>query len=367
MRIAFDVTETCNAAPTGCGHFTRHAVQAMLDMNTRREWGDTFSMHYRASHATAAGLGFCPPGYVLEPLSRLSGFSRTSADIVHGFATHAASLGRACRVVTLFDVFSALDESREWQHGRSRRRKMRQYRRLARQCDMIIAISETTKCDFLRHFDYPEERLRVIHGGVDRAFSIDARKGGADLRAMYGLPERYFLYVGAPVPRKNLPRLIDAYAATDASGEIGLVIAGTVNDVARSLIADVRARELDDSVKFIGYVPDEHLPALYACAEAFLFPTFYEGLGMPVVEAMACGIPVVVGNSGAAPEAGGGYAFEVDPYDCDALSAAIGRALEMPEGDRVRASEYARAFTWENCAIQMHEAYEWMLGMERKC
>jgi len=362
MQIAFDVTETCNAAPTGCGHFTLQAVQAMLDRNAREGWGDTFSLHYRASHSKMAGLGFSPPGYVLSPLSRWGRFSRARVDIVHGFATHAPSLGRGRRVVTLFDVFSALDESREWQAPGSRRRKMSQYRRLARQCDMIIAISETTKRDFLRHFDYPEQRIRVIEGGVGPAFSSDAQAQKPLVQKLYGLPERYFLYVGAPVPRKNVPRLIDAFAATEARREIGLVIAGSGNDETRRLMEKVQAKGLERSVHFVGYVADAHLPAVYACSEAFLFPTFYEGLGMPVLEAMACGVPVVIGNRGAAPEIAGGHATGIDPNSTVALSEAIERVIGIPPEARARASAYARGFTWEKCALMMREAYEWVIG-----
>jgi len=334
----------------------------MLSMNSRGESDDTYTLHYRMSHRRTCDLGFCPPGRILSPLPRFNCISSAKVDIIHGFATHASRLGRALRVVTLFDVFSVLDESREWQRRRSRRRKMAQYRRLAQTCDVILAISEATKRDFLRNFNYPEDRMHVVYGGVDPAFSADARSQLPELRQLYDLPESYFLYVGAPIPRKNVPRLINAYAASAASGEVVLIIAGGINEEAKQLMVEARNRGLGEKVRFIGYVPDEHLPALYACSEAFLFPTFYEGFGMPVLEAMACGVPVLIGNRGAAPEIARGHAVEVDPYDTTAITLAIDRLLDRDSAKLQRARKHAVSFTWDRCAKQTRQSYDWLIN-----
>lgn len=366
MRVAFDITETCGREPTGCGHFAQHVVQAMLDENHAQGWGDAYTLHYRASHRNQACHGFRPPGYVPRPLSRLGSFRAKTADIIHGFATHSPGLGKALRVVTLLDVFSALEQSARWQHPRSRRRKMGQYRRLARSCDLIIAISETTRRDFLSHFDYPEDRVHVVHGGVGPAFSSAARSQGAAIRAHYGLPESYFLYVGAPVPRKNVPRLIDAYAASASRRQTSLVIAGTINGEAERLIEKAERMGLGRDVHFVGYVSDADLPALYASAEAFLFPTFYEGFGLPILEAMACGVPVLIGNRGAAPEIAGGHALAVDPDDTHALSEAIDRVTEKGDEDRGQSAAFAARFTWTRCAVKNREAYQWVLNSTRE-
>ena len=365
MRVAFDVTETCSAAQTGCGYFTRYAVQAMLDANQRQGHGDTFTLHYRRSHKALAGFGYRPGGCELTPLPRVSALSSIRADVVHGFATHAPRLRGALRVVTLFDVFSALEESREWQAPRSRRRKIAQYRRLARHCDLILAISETTRRDFLNHFAYPEERIRVIPGGVSPAFTPEAASGRTGMRDRYRVPERYFLYVGGPVARKNVPRLLEAYAAASAGAHIDLVVAGSRTIEAERLEAGLREHGLERRVHFIGYVDDETMPALYACAEALLFPTFYEGFGMPVLEAMASGIPVVIGNRGAAPEIAGGHAVAVDPDDTEALRRAIDEVPNWSPERRTAAKRHAAGFRWEHYAGQVREAYQWVLDHPR--
>jgi alpha-1,3-rhamnosyl/mannosyltransferase len=355
------MTETCSPEPTGCGQFTRQAVQALVEANGRLAWGDAYTFWYRASKGRSAGHAFRPPGSDLRAIPRWGRFVRAGADIVHGFATHVPRLGSALRVVTLFDVFSALQESARWQPARSRRRKMRQYRRLARHVDLVLAASETTRRDFLAHFEFPAERVRVVYGGVRPAFSPAAGAGREALRARYDLPGRYFLYVGAPVPRKNVPRLIEAYGACESSREIGLVLAGSLNDEARSLQLAPQAHGGGPDVRLAGYVPDGDMPALYAGAEALLFPTFYEGFGMPVLEAMACGTPVLIGNRGAAPEVAGGHAVAVDPDDTDAIREGIERVTAADPARRRAAAAHAAAFTWERCAVGTREAYAWLL------
>lgn len=361
MRVAFDITETCSPEPTGCGHFTGHVVQAMLAANQREGWRDEYSLHYRASHGRAAGNAFHVPGREVTPLPGFGLFTAERADIIHGFATHAPRLGRALRAVTLFDVFSALEESAQWQHPRSRKRKISQYRQLARTCGLVLAISEATKRDFLAHFDCPAERVHVVHGGVSDAFVPEARSRRAGIRERYDLPESYFLYVGAPVARKNVPRLVEAFAGSASRQRCALVIAGSINGETERLIEQVKAMGLGREIRFTGYVPDEDLPGLYACAEAFLFPTFYEGFGMPILEAMACGVPVVLGDRGAAPEIAGGYGLAVNPYDTAALCEAIDRVTATTDEDRGRAAAHARSFTWEKCALKTRDAYRWAL------
>ena len=365
INVAIDVTETCRESPTGCGQFTAHVGRALLQREERTGGKNRFTFHYRASHRKSACHAFCPSGHDLHSLSRFAWTDRSHADIIHGFATHAPRLGSALRIVTLFDVFSTLEISKDWQSPASRRRKIRQYRRLAQSCDLIIAISETTKRDFLRSFDYPEDRIRVIYGGVDTSFSPSAGNQRSRITGHYALPERYFLYVGAPIPRKNVDRLIDAYSRSLASETTGLVIAGAVNHEARRLIDKIEQMDLAERIVFAGYVPAADLPALYACAEAFLFPTFYEGLGMPVLEAMACGTPVLIGNQGAAPEIAGSYAVQVDPRDTQELARAIDRLADTEPGKLDQAREHAIRHTWQACADATYDAYQWTLARRR--
>lgn len=226
----------------------------------------------------------------------------------------------------------------------------------------VIAISQATKDDLVRHYGADPDRVAVVHHGLSPAFrpvddqAVLARYGlaGGD-----GQPRPYFLYVGTIQPRKNLARLIEAYAAArqlagGAGGELPpLVIAGRRGWLTAAIEERAAELGLGAQVRFLGYVPDAELPALLTGATAFVFPSLYEGFGLPVLEAMACGAPVLTSASSALPEVAGDAALLVDPADTGAIAAAMAR-LAADAGLRraLRGRGFARAahFTWERCA-----------------
>ncbi|HMB81211.1 MAG TPA: glycosyltransferase, partial [Vicinamibacterales bacterium] len=184
----------------------------------------------------------------------------------------------------------------------------------------------------------------------------------ARVRQRYGLAERIILYVGTIEPRKNLPTLIDAFAARRRSGELShqLVCVGPYGWLSRGIDAQIAQSTVGDAIKFTGYVPFEDLPALYSLAEMFVYPSMYEGFGLPVVEAMACGVPVITGRTAALSEIGGGAIVEVDRIEPDAL----GRALVELAGSRDRREELAgrglaraETFSWQRAAGESLEIY----------
>jgi radical SAM superfamily enzyme YgiQ (UPF0313 family) len=182
------------------------------------------------------------------------------------------------------------------------------------------------------------------------------------IRRQYGLAERIILYVGTIEPRKNLPTLIDAFAQRRRSGELShqLVCVGPYGWLSRGINEQIARANVGDAIKFTGYVPFEDLPALYSLAEMFVYPSMYEGFGLPVVEAMACGAPVITGRTAALSEIGGGAIVEVDRIEPDAL----GRALVELAGSRDRREDLsgrglarAATFSWERAARESLEIY----------
>ncbi|MFQ3661823.1 MAG: glycosyltransferase family 1 protein, partial [Chloroflexaceae bacterium] len=162
----------------------------------------------------------------------------------------------------------------------------------------------------------------------------------------------YFLYIGTIQPRKNLTRLIEAFAHAGPDDAL-LVIAGRRGWLSEPIVRRVAELGLTNRVRFPGYVPDADLPALLSGALAFVFPSLYEGFGMPVLEAMACGAPVLTSTTSALPEVAGDAALLVDPCDTDAIAAALRRlAADAPLRASLRARGLVRAadFTWERCA-----------------
>ena len=234
----------------------------------------------------------------------------------------------------------------------------------------IIAVSEQTKRDLVRQYAVPPQKIKVVHEAVDERFSNRASADEAlRTRRKYAGGRRYVLALGNIQPRKNLGRLVEAYALLTSAGmvaeDIALVIAGQAQRGASEVFDQVAARGLADKVCFPGYVADDDLPALYRGAEVFVHPSLYEGFGLPPLEAMACGTPVVCSNASALPEVIGQGAALVDPYDTDALAETLGTLLN--DGARRRdlsASGLARAaqFSWERTAQETLQVYREAAG-----
>jgi glycosyltransferase involved in cell wall biosynthesis len=144
----------------------------------------------------------------------------------------------------------------------------------------------------------------------------------------------------------------------EVSNDINLVLAGNLSLGASEILRTIKDLNLEKKVNLIGYVPMNDLPCLYSEARGFLFPTFYEGFGIPILEAMLCRIPVLIGNRGAAPEIAGDYAVVVDPFDIESIAEGIKQVLEVDESSLAAAAEHAGKFTWAGCAEQTIEVYK---------
>ncbi len=204
----------------------------------------------------------------------------------------------------------------------------------------VIAITENARHDFIAEFGVRPERITAIPLAADPAFCPQPAAALQAVREKHDLPERFVLYLGSNKPHKNLVGLVQAWAGL--GGEAQLVIAGAWDP--QHPEARLLAESLGDRVRWLGPIPEADLPALYAAATVFVFPSFFEGFGLPVVEAMACGTPVICSNVTALPEVAGDAALLVDPGDSRALTVALGRVL-ADEGLRaeLRARGLARA------------------------
>ncbi len=234
--------------------------------------------------------------------------------------------------------------------------------RFLAQADHIITISESTRRDALQHYRLDPAKIDVIPEGVEPRFTpaVEADRLTAVRRA-YDLPSRFILFVGTIEPRKNLPTLLAAYAALRVKyPDVGLVIAGGKGWLYQSFFDQLSALGLRDVVKLTGFFPDEELPTLLNAAEVFAFPSHFEGFGLPPLEAMACGVPVVCSNASSLPEVVGDAGLLVPPDDPRAWVEAIDRVLSNPDLRlelRGRGLARARQFTWEAAARQTLAVY----------
>jgi glycosyltransferase involved in cell wall biosynthesis len=239
-----------------------------------------------------------------------------------------------------------------------------------RRARRIIAVSESTRQDVIAFCGVAPEKVVVVANGVTEVFSLAPE---ADVRAnarRLGLPDRFLLYLGTLEPRKNLVRLLEAYALLrrmrGPTETPPLVLAGGKGWYYDEILSRVSALALEDVVIFPGYVPQEDLPWYYRAAALFVYPSFFEGFGLPVLEAMACGAPVITTTASSLPEVAGDAALLIEPEDIEGMAMAMNRCLDDP--DRVaamRAAGIRRAagFSWDKTATATADLYRRELGI----
>ena len=318
-------------------------------------------------------------------------FRSLSPDLVHfPYFVRPIRLGIPS-VLTLYDVIP-----RQFPHYFSRPTaySVELLKRLAiRNSDAFVAISQATSTDFQRLYGIPAERITVTPLAPDPIFRPRTSITIADLRQRLALPERYALYLGSNKPHKNLSRLIEAWAQVRKSegggrrSEVGgrrsdealhqaipnipypddespatyLVIAGAWDERYPESKQMVKTLNLSDSVRFLGPIDNANLPDLFAGADLFIFPSLYEGFGLPVLEAMACGTPVACSNTSSLPEVSGGATSLFDPANTDEMATVIRQALSDKTLRRklsVNGREQVARFSWKRTAEETLRAYE---------
>lgn len=232
-----------------------------------------------------------------------------------------------------------------------------------KKAQMLICISDVVRQELQEDFGIPDDRVMVVHHGVDLAFTPISNARSV-VRESLGIDRPYLLFVGQMKLRKNIVRILEAFACLRERGlDVALVLAGRRGHTTEGMDDVIARHDLADHVIELGHVEDKILPALYSAAEAFVFPSLHEGFGLPVLEAMACGTPVLTSNTSALPEIAGDAALLVDPTSVDAIAEGLVRILtdnclrnRLIEAGKTRASK----FTWQAAAAQTMRAYERM-------
>lgn len=229
---------------------------------------------------------------------------------------------------------------------------------------IILADSYTTKNDLIVLLDVPAEKIEVVYSGVSAAYTpVDDPARRQQVRERYGLDRPFILMLGTVEPRKNIVRLIRAYDQLRREAGIPhiLVIAGKRGWVSDEIYATPGKLGISDDVKFLDYVAEPDLPALYSAADLFAYPSLYEGFGLPPLEAMACGTPVVCSNTTSLPEVIGDAALTVDPHNTGAIAEAMHRVLseyDLREQMIARGLQQASQFTWHAAASRLPEIFQ---------
>ncbi len=231
----------------------------------------------------------------------------------------------------------------------------------------IVTVSEASKRDILEYFRVPPQKIDVIYNGIDERFSEPPPEDDvARVRERYQLDDPFVLYAGNIKPHKNLERLIEAFHTLRRSGfdQVKLLIIGDEISKYATLRHAVHRHKLHKHVRFFGFVPDSTLAILYRLAGVFVFPSLYEGFGLPPLEAMASGTPVITSNVSSLPEVVDDAALLIDPHEPDSIADAIRRVLtdeRLREDLRQRGLERSRHFSWERSIRRVREIYDEVL------
>ncbi len=380
MRIAFDAIPLLGRM-TGIGYCEAGQVSAMTRLHPehtyqlnyfaarqlaqrRRELAPYLGGHVTARHA------FCVP-YLYRAVSTFVPipyswfFGRN--DLTHFFNYIIPPHVGGKTVVTVHDmVYRAFPET---VRGRTKTMLDMGLVPSMRRADAIVTDSEFSRSEIVKYYPQFAGKIRVVPCGVDlqRFHPVEDAAAIAQVRKTYGIGERYFLYLGTLEPRKNLERLIEAYAAYAKSMDdpAQLVLAGGKGWLYDGIFARVQALGLEDRVIFTQYIASEDMCALMSGALAFTFPSLYEGFGMPPLEAMACGTPVLVSDAASLPEVTGNSAVIVRAEDTDSITQGLVRlATDADLRRRLSQEGLARAktFTWERSAGMLYDIYREVLG-----
>lgn len=369
--IGFDATPLEVVRPSGISRYTAHLLDALVARPGR--WRYALLASRTLAGLLGAGTldrtgGPVGPGFPVRSvwmqlvLPRI--LERLRPELCH-FTNYIAPLAVTCPyVLTLHDM--TLFKHPTAQPRRTLVLVRAIMPRAARRAAAIITSSKSGRADAIATLGLAPDRVHVVYGAAGPAFqpmrgagdAADARR----VRQKYGLDEPFLFFVGTIEPRKNLERLVSAFLAARRRGRPEhLVIAGQLGWKYRRLLDQIGPWRAGAPVRLLGYVPDEDLPALYRLARAVAFPSLYEGFGLPIVEAMACGTPVITSNRSSMAEIASGAAVLVDPTDSEALSEAIVRVLQDEAlREALRAAGLARAaqFSWARAASETAAIYD---------
>jgi len=366
MRIGIDASRATAARRTGTENYSLHLIRALLALDAGHEFQLYFKQPPRPDLFPESVARRVMPFPRLWTHLRLSWEMMGRAPDVLFVPSHVLPLVHPRRsVVTVHDLgYLYYPET----HTLFQNLYLRWSTRFnARAAARVLADSEATRQDLVRYYGTPPEKITVVYPGRDESLApVSDPDTLAGVRARYDLTGPYLLYVGTLHPRKNLVRLVQAFAAllgSDAElpADLLLVLAGQKGWLCGDILAQVRKLGLTERVILTGYVPDADLPALLSGAQAFVFPSLYEGFGLPLLEAMACGTPVVCSNAASLPEVAGEAALTVDPLDTEALVEALARVLTDAALRRAlveRGWQQIGNFSWSRCARQTLQVLE---------
>lgn len=367
MRVGFDVgpiTTTRTGVGNYCFYLLKHLVAMeencqYLGLSTGMGTIDLGSLEGRVTHRhIPLPTRFMYALWTLchgPKVDRLLG----GVDVYHATNYFLPPTAEARRVVTIHDLaFLAVPQYCSPKIVGPFSKTMEKF---AKEADGILTYSEATKSDVVNFLGVDEAKITVAPMAVDEGFApMEKEEAAARVKQKYGISSPFLLFVSTLEPRKNVVGLIRAFAKVAARIPHNLVLIGSVGWNADDIFETIRETNLEDRVIRPGFVPHMELPAFYCAADAFLFPTHYEGFGLPLLEALTCGCPVVTSSNSSIPEVTGGASIYVDPVDDDSIASGIEKVLgdvTLRRANIEKGIKHGKTFSWQDCAKITLDAY----------
>ena len=360
LAIGIDMSSVTTPHRTGVATYIVELVSHLANVDP----ASTYYLCYRLSRLKRRKYFLTPDrpnvktALFQEPFTAIL---QNKLGLFHGPDARLPQFKRVPMIATILDLFSLV--STEFASEKFREMKRRRYQDIAERASHIIAVSESTKRDIVEHLCVSPERVTSIHPSISSAYKPQKLDDCLSVRTRYGIKTDYIVCVGNVSRRKNIARLLEAFARLPDSllKTVTLVLAGQETYGSDEIISRIRTLSLEDKVLPTGYVPQEHLPLIVSGARAAVFVSLYEGFGFPVLEAMACGVPVVTSNVSSLPEVAGDAAVLVDPYDTNAIRDAIEQTLtDTPLRENLKVKGFARVsqFSWQKTASSTVALYK---------
>lgn len=380
MKIAFDAKRAYQNA-TGLGHYSRSLISSLATYYPENRYflcAPKLTSQYDIKNLKNVS-NLVPTGFFSKRLKFLWRSNWVKRDLInegmqlyHGLS-HEIPVGiqktGIRSVVTIHDLI--FERSPEQYNKIDVQIYRRKFMYACNNADHIIAISKQTKNDIIDFYKIPEEKISICYQSCNPSFAATISEEEKNrIRKLYDLPERFFLYVGAIIERKNLLNVCKAIHTLKAKSSIPLVVIGKGGSYKKEVKEYVSRHHLESTVIFLsetnaakasfGFQSSLDFPAIYQLSQALIYPSFFEGFGIPILEALWSRTPVITSNSSCLPETGGNAAYYIDPYSVDEIAAAmlhITSDNDLAEEMKVKGWEHAQNFAAEKCAAQVMQVY----------
>lgn len=368
MKVGF-FSDRLNRQRTGIGNYTFNLIKEFSELD--KVQNSFFLINYEDNELFPNLNKIIVPNPVKNSIKKSFYFwhlyiqlklkkSNFGMDIIHS-PENATLFMRICqkKVITVHDITPFLFPESFSPLTLFRYRLL--FKRTLKTADKIISDSHSTKKDLMNHFNVPDDKISVVHLGIDEKFRVLDMNDVDRIRTKYSLNDPFILYVGTLEPRKNISTLIKAFYKIKNKNSIHkLVIAGKKGWKYKNVFNIIDELHLQNEIIFVDYVPYEDLPGLYNAADLFVYPSLYEGFGLPPLEAMACGTPVITSNVSSLPEVVGNAAIMFDPHDVEELANSMCAILnnEISKKDLIKNGlEQVKKFSWKRCAEETLQVY----------